>query len=96
MADKRMNKLKPCPFCGQMPKVDTSQWKHFEHQRERFEVIERRVKITCKKCFLTMDIVATGYASCGLDEKTYRAFSKTLVKCVIDNVWNRRVADAER
>lgn len=73
-----------------MPKIDTSQWKHFVHQSEPFEVVERRVKITCENCFLDMDIVTTSYASCGLDEKRYRAVSKIMVKRVIENVWNRR------
>lgn len=88
-----MDNLKPCPFCGQMPKIDTSQWKHFEHQREPLEVIEQRVTITCDRCFLEMDIVARSYATIGLEEKEYRSVSKAAARNVLANVWNRRTAD---
>lgn len=83
--------LKPCPFCGKMPKIDTPQWKHFEHQREPFTIVEQRVKIDCDECFLHIDIVAKKIALTGLDEKTYRFLAKKAVEDVLSNVWNRRV-----
>ncbi len=82
--------VKPCPFCGKMPKIDTSQWKHVEHQRDPFEIVEQRVKIDCDECFLHMDIVSRKFAECGLDEEIYRFLSKKCVEDVLGNVWNRR------
>lgn len=82
--------IKPCPFCGSIPEVDTHTWKHFEHQKEPFEVVEQRVIIKCPECFCTKDIVHTAYAELGLDEKKYRKLAKLLARYAIDSLWNRR------
>lgn len=87
-----MTPLKPCPFCGKIPKIDTSQWKHNELIDAPMELVEQRVKIDCDECFLHMDIRAICYADLGLDEKGYRALAKRRARDVIVNVWNRRAS----
>lgn len=86
-------KLKPCPFCGKMPKIDTSQWKHNELIDAPMELVEQRVKIDCDECFLHMDIRAVGYAELFAGEEIYRALAKRCAENVIKNVWNRRAND---
>lgn len=85
-----MSVLKPCPFCGKMPKVDTSQWKHFEHQYEPIIVVEQRVKIDCDDCFLHMDIVSYGLAAIGTKEDNLKAIADKCAENVVNEVWNRR------
>lgn len=85
--------IKPCPFCGKMPKIDTSKWKHYEHQFEPVEVVEQRVKIDCDECFLHMDICSTAFTCVGESEKVCKAVAKRCVENVLKNVWNRRAND---
>jgi len=85
--------VKGCPFCGKMPKIDTSQWKHFEHQYDPTEIVEQRVKIDCDYCFLHMDISARRTAQLGLDENAYRRLAKRCVEDVLSSIWNRRYWD---
>ena len=83
--------IRPCPFCGSMPKIDTSIWKCVESQCEPMMIIEQRVKIECKNCFLKKDIVATSYADLYLEEKAYRFVAKRSARNAIEKLWNERV-----
>ena len=83
--------LKPCPFCGSFPRIDTSGWAHNKDQEENLEFVEQRTIITCKKCFLKKDIINTGYMLTGQDEKAYRKFAKYLATETIELMWNKRV-----
>jgi hypothetical protein len=74
-----------------MPKIDTSVWKRVESQYEPIMIIEQRVKIECKNCFLKKDIVATSYADLNLEEKAYRFVAKMSARNAIENFWNERV-----
>ena len=85
--------LKPCPFCGSIPEIDTSQWKHFESISEPVEVVEQRVKIYCPNCFCQKDIVHRSTADIGASEKFYRSIARYLATQTIELMWNRRVAD---
>lgn len=84
--------LKPCPFCGSIPKI-TTYFAHHEDQREPYELVEKRVKFYCDGCFLTKDVAAQSYAMIGLDEKTYWNIGKTLARNIISECWNRRATD---
>lgn len=53
-------------------------------------IIQQRVKISCDRCFLVKDIVATSYAICGLDDKAYKAVARKSARDVIDRMWNER------
>ena len=81
--------LKPCPFCGSIPKVET-ECKWVEHQHDPVMIIQQRVKISCDRCFLEKDIVAISYAICGLDDKAYKTVARKSARDVIDRMWNER------
>lgn len=83
--------VKPCPFCGNIPEVNTKYWAHHESQKDPIEIVEQRVVITCKKCFCRKDIVNTAYMLPGEDEKAYRKCAKYLAKETIELMWNKRV-----
>ena len=53
-------------------------------------IIQQRVKISCDRCFLVKDIVATSYAVCGLDDKAYKTVARKSARDVIDRLWNAR------
>ncbi len=55
-------------------------------------IIQQRVKISCNRCFLEKDIVATSYAICGLDDKAYKTVARKSAMDVIDRMWNVRYA----
>ena len=83
--------LKPCPFCGSIPEVNTKCWAHYEDQKDPVEIVEQRTVITCKKCFCRKDIVNTAYMLPGEDEKAYRKCAKYLAQETIRLMWNRRI-----
>jgi len=84
--------LKPCPFCGYMPKVDTKNRKYFEDQSQPPVIqIRQRVKIVCDRCFLTKDIIAVKFADTGTEEKVLRLIAKEGAREVINNFWNNRI-----
>lgn len=82
--------LKPCPFCGTIPKINTTSWAHHEDQIDPLEVVEQRVIITCPNCFCKKDVVNTAYMLPGQDEKEYRKCAKWLAGETIKLAWNRR------
>ena len=83
--------LKPCPFCGHMPEVDTKNWKHFEDQYKPVIQVRQRVIIKCKHCFLTKDIICAKFASIGTGEKALRLIAKECARETIDIFWNNRI-----
>lgn len=83
-------RVKPCPFCGSIPKIDTHIWKHIEDQREPCELVLQRVIIKCQNCFCQKDIECRAYAGLGLDEKSYRKIAKQLARRTIELMWNVR------
>lgn len=85
--------IKPCPFCGSIPEVDTHIWKHVESLYEPCELVEQRVIIYCPNCFCKKDIVHRGTADLYGDEKFYKQVAKHLATQAIEIMWNRRVAD---
>ena len=93
MMKKPYNKqlLKPCPFCGSIPKIET-EWTRVESQYEPIMLVQTRVKIECDNCFLKKDIVATSIADLNLDEKMYKYVSKMDARKVINTMWNARKA----
>lgn len=88
-----MANLLPCPFCGTMPKINTTSWSHYEDQTDPLEVVEQRVIITCPKCFCKKDVVNTAYMLPGQEEEAYRKCAKYLAAETIRLVWNRRTND---
>ena len=83
--------LKPCPFCGYMPEVDTKNRKYIEDQKNPRIQVRQRVRIECKRCFLTKDIVCIKLAAIGTDEKALRLIAKEGAREVLENFWNNRV-----
>ena len=87
--------LKPCPFCGSIPKINTKSWAHHESQTDPVEIVEQRVVITCENCFCKKDILNIGYMLQGEDEKAYRKLAKYLAQKTIELMWNRRATDGK-
>lgn len=83
--------LKPCPFCGYMPKVDTANRKYVEVQIQPVIQVRQRVKIECERCFLTKDIVAVKLADIGTEEKALRLIAKEGAREVLEHFWNNRI-----
>lgn len=84
-----MTVLKPCPFCGSIPEIDTY-WKYVEDPRESCLQIQQRVTIKCERCFLLKDIVAIKLAALGTNEKDCKRIAKIAAREVIDKMWNER------
>ena len=82
--------LKPCPFCGSIPEIDTKDWKYFESPFDYIWVVNQRVKITCKECFLTKDILGRRAVDRSTPQKELHAIAKVCAREIIDNFWNRR------
>ena len=82
--------LKPCPFCGSIPEIDTKDWKYFESPYNPILIVRQRVKITCKHCFLEKDIVGTKTADLSISDKGIQFARKLIARETIDNFWNRR------
>lgn len=82
--------LKPCPFCGSIPEIDTGEWKCLESMFEPELIIRQRIKITCSRCFLEKDIVGTRKAELGTSKKEIRLIAKDCAREAIENFWNRR------
>lgn len=82
--------LKPCPFCGGIPEVNTKDWKYYEDQTEPVIVVQQRVKIRCEKCLLTRDIVGYKLADLTEEEKTLRKIAKDIAREIINHYWNKR------
>ena len=83
--------LKPCPFCGYMPKIDTASRKYVEDQTKPVIQVRQRVKIECKRCFLTKDIVVVKLAGVGAEEKVLRLIAKEGAREVLEHFWNNRI-----
>lgn len=83
--------LKPCPFCGYMPEVDTKCRKYFEDQTQPIIQVRQRVKIVCKRCYLVKDIVAIKFTDIGTDEKVLRLVAKEGAREVLEHFWNNRI-----
>lgn len=83
--------IKPCPFCGYVPKVDTTSRKYVEDQTQPVIQVRQRVEIECKRCFLTKDIVAVKLAGIGTEEKALRLIAKEGAREVLEYFWNNRV-----
>lgn len=83
--------LKPCPFCGYMPKVDTTNRKYVEDQTHPVIQVRQRVKIECKRCFLTKDIVVLKPAGVGTEEKALRLIAKEGAREALEYFWNNRI-----
>lgn len=81
-------KLERCPFCGSIPKVDTSN-RLFIRRKESIEV-RQRVVISCVRCFTTKDAVVSSYADHGTPDKELRAMAKRNATDFIEYFWNRR------
>ena len=85
-----MTVLKPCPFCGSIPRVDTHSWKYFEDPKSPYLQIRQRVIIKCNNCFLQKDIVSIKLAALGTSEKDCKRIAKIAAGEVIDKLWNER------
>ena len=83
--------LKPCPFCGYMPKVDTTDRKDIEDQTRPVIQVRQRVKIECERCFLTKDIDCVKLADIGTGEKALRLIAKEGAREVLEHFWNNRI-----
>ena len=86
--------IKPCPFCGHIPYIDTRYRRYFppdEEEHRDYVTIHQRVLIKCPTCCLVKDIICENYAPDGLDVKEYRRIQKTSAQLCINKYWNERV-----
>lgn len=90
--------LKPCPFCGNMPKI-WSRLIEYKFGPEIRPVVHAKVRVqaSCKYCGLFMDHVSDVFLLCQEEEwfddankgKRHRT-KKALVEKVLEQTWNRR------
>ena len=86
-----MVKAKPCPFCGSIPEVDRSSWRHFRHPEYEGELVAQRVRIKCSECHCTKDIVKNALCLSALPEKEYKKVAKKLADDIIEEAWNKYI-----
>lgn len=85
-----MTELKPCPFCGSLPIVDTKHNRVIENQFELGVIVQQRVIVKCPRCFCMMDLYSEQQAKEHLSEKEYRSIQKQLARNIIEQFWNAR------
>ena len=85
-------KLKPCPFCGTIPTIDTN-WKCTELVEQPVMRVTKRVRIVCHHCACQKDLVAYRDAPLGLDENEYRKIAREIGKHIINRWWNWRFSN---
>ena len=89
----RVSELKPCPFCGGIPSVNTGDRKvyRYTYQQESGCFVFQRIEIICKKCFCTKDILCQRKIEGNPTDRECRKVQKQMAREAIQNMWNRRV-----
>lgn len=90
--EKGDGKLRPCPFCGNMPTIDTN-WKYAELDEEPVVRVVKRVRMVCHHCACQKDICAYRDAPLGLGEDEYRKIAHELGKHIVKRYWNWRFSN---
>lgn len=88
-------KLKSCPFCGKMPKIETRMSDPIPLMPEYMTMVCIRVKIHCEPCSLYQDAACHAAIDVPVytwiaDKKIRRKAKKLYVEGMIDRMWNRR------
>lgn len=87
--------LKPCPFCGKMPKIETKMSEPIPLVPAHMTMVHIRVDIHCPPCLLyksdaidaAIDVPVYTWI---VDKKIRRKAKKLYVEGMIDEIWNRR------
>ena len=82
--------IKPCPFCGSIPKVDTSMRKTTPSMYGEYAEVRQRVIIECEACGLHKDIVAVRTVPMWLEWKDVKEICRDAARSTIENFWNKR------
>lgn len=87
-----MTLLKPCPFCGSMPKINTGVRKVYRHVYQQQEgcFVYQRVEIVCRNCFCCKDILCERKIDGNPTDKECRKLQKKMATEAIENLWNIR------
>jgi len=92
-------KIKPCPFCGNMPKISTRMTEYkFGPEVRPFVRAKIRVWISCEYCGLYKDQMTDVFVDCPeekwlTDRKRRRRAKKMMVEDVLESTWNKRRAE---
>lgn len=89
-------KIKPCPFCGKMPKIETKMSEPIPLMPAYMVIVRFRVDINCPSCNLykaigcdaAIDIPVYKWI---INEKIRRSAKKLYIEGMIDEIWNKRV-----
>ena len=92
-------KLKPCPFCGQMPKIRSRMVAYrYGPAPGPYVSVGVRVTIECGRCSLTKDHLMNVIVDCPeekwlSDKELRRKGKKKFVEDMLEECWNRRAGD---
>ena len=87
--------LKPCPFCGMMPKIETRMSDPIPLVHADIIMVRFHVDIHCSPCYLYKGIGRSAIIDVPVytwivDKKIRRKTKKLYVEGMIDEIWNRR------
>lgn len=82
--------IKRCPFCGALPKIDTSDRKVVKRYDGNYGEVHQRVVIECEECFLRKDIETVRFVP-WFDEGAIKDVAREATRTTIENFWNARV-----
>lgn len=87
--------IKPCPFCGNMPKIETVMSDPIPLLPAHITMVRFRVDIHCSPCYLYKGIerdtiIDVPVYTWIVDKKIRRKAKKLYVEGMIDEIWNRR------